>query len=163
MKALHRSLRIFLASVAISALTLLYSCGGSEPEPEPTAAEAAVINLTNSAWKVNSVTIDGVDKTSMFTNLSITFTPTSTTNGKPSSLNGSFTAVNGGLVWPASGTWSFPNTADGNNVLRGDGVSLQLTELTATTLKISLAWSKTTFGTGRSAGLKGQHVFTMGK
>lgn len=166
MKIIDRSISILIAALAITALLIIQSCGGDgdpDPDPEPTAAELAVINLTNGTWKVNSVTVDGVDKTSMFTNMSITFTPASMTNGKPSSLNGSFTSTNGGLVWPSSGNWSFTNTNDGTNLSRSDGLSIQLTTLTATSLKMSLAWSQTTYGEGRAKSLKGQHEFTMGK
>lgn len=161
MKIIDRRLRILVSVMTMPILLFISSCGGgSEPEPQQTAAELAATNLTNSAWKVTSVTIDGVDKSNMFTNLSIKFNASSNLNGQ-ASLDGSFTATNGGVVWPASGSWNI--SSDGRSLTRGDGVAIQLTDITSTSLKMSLAWSQTTFGTGRSEGLKGQHEFSMGK
>jgi hypothetical protein len=64
-------------------------------------------------------------------------------------------------VWP-SGSWSFTD-ANATAFNRGDGISVQLTTLTETSLVMSLAWNKNTLGSGRVESIKGQHVFTMGK
>ena len=129
------------------------SCGSSNSDPAPTPtktpAELATTKLTSSPWKVSSVSVDGVDKTSLFTNFNITFTASN------------YTQTNGGPVWP-SGSWSFTD-ANATAFNRGDGISVQLTTLTETSLVMSLAWNKNTLGSGRVESIKGQHVFAMGK
>lgn len=146
---------------------LLSSCGGDggtdpTPEPEPTAGEKVLINLVASAWKMKSVAVDGVDKSSLFTGLTISFTSSASSNGKPTAFSGSFTTTNGGPVWPASGNWTITDQTTGASLSR-DGLAIQLTEVTESSLKMSLNWNKDTFGPGRVESIKGQHVFTMGK
>ena len=147
----------------LSVVGMLSSCGGSEPNPEPTAGDLVLASLATSPWKVKSVTVDGVDKSSMFADLTITFTSNQSLDGKPSAFSGSFTATNGGVVWPATGTWTITDPTVGSSLSRSDGVTIQLSEASATSIKMSLAWSKNTFGAGRVGSVKGQHVFTMGK
>lgn len=126
------------------------SGGGDDPTPEQTPAQQVTAKLTSATWKVGTVTVDGTDQSTLFKNLTITFS------------SNSFTTVNGGAVWPASSNWSFTD-ANATGFTRGDGVTVQLQEITDSSLKMSLAWSKTTLGPGRIESVKGQHVFTMGK
>ena len=151
-----------ILSLIVPALLLFSSCGG-DPEPEPTAGDIVLTNLVSGQWRGGSVTVDGVDKSSLFTNLTITFASASTADGKPVAFNGSFTTTNGGAVWPASGNWTITDPTVGTNLSRNDGVTVQLTEVTATQLKFNLAWSKNTFGSGKVGSVKGQHAFTFGK
>jgi hypothetical protein len=132
---------------------MLSSCGGGGGEPEPSLQEKAKQNLTASPWKVISVTVDGVDKTSLFTGFTITFTSAPSFN---------YTTTNGGAVWPSSGGWSFSDS-DGKALNFSGVLPIQLTTLTETSLVMSFAWNKNTFGSGRSGSIKGNHVFTMGK
>jgi hypothetical protein len=156
MKATIQSL---IASGIIAVLMLTSSCGGdTEPEPEPTAGDAVLANLASGQWKVSSVTVDGADKSSLFTNLTITFSTSA-----PGTFSGSFSATNGGPVWPATGTWTITDPAVGSSLSRGDGTTIQLTEVTTNSLKMSLAWSKNTFGPGKTGSVKGQHIFSFSK
>jgi hypothetical protein len=146
-----------LIELSVSLLFLLacsnlISCGSSNSDPAPTTktpAELATAKLVASPWKVNTVTVDGVDKTTLFTNFTITFAASS------------YTQTNGGPVWP-SGSWSFTD-ANATAFSRGDGISVQLTTLTENSLVMSLTWNKKTFGPGRIESIIGQHIFTMGK
>lgn len=126
------------------------SGGGDDPAPEKTAAELTTAKLTASQWKVGSVTVDGVDQSALFKSFNITFTATS------------FSTTNGGVVWPSSSNWLFTD-ANATGFSRNDGITVQLQEITDSSLKMSLAWSKNTLGPGRIESVKGQHVFTMGK
>ena len=128
----------------------LISCGGDDPVQEPTKGELALKSLTASSWNVKSVTVDGVDQSTLFKNFTITF----------SSAN--FTTTNGGVVWPVSSNWSFTDD-NATGFSRSDGITVQLKEITDTSLKMSMAWSKNTLGPGRIESVKGQHVFTMTK
>ena len=146
-------IRSVIAIAFLVACAQFMSCGsggGDDPAPEKTAAELTTAKLTASQWKVGSVTVDGVDQSALFKSFNITFTATS------------FSTTNGGVVWPASSNWSFTD-ANATGFSRSDGITVQLQEITDTSLKMSMAWSKNTLGPGRIESVKGQHVFTMGK
>lgn len=68
--------------------------------------------------------------------------------------------MNGSVVWPASGTWTFTdNTA--KKIKRNDNLEVTITEVSATVLKLSLAWTTGTLGTGRTTSIAGNHVFSF--
>ena len=143
----------FLLITYASTLIQLSGCsnGGGDPTPTPVSKQDEIkAKLTAPTWKVKSVTVDGTDKTSVYKDLSLKFS----TSG--------FTSTNGGAVWPASGTWLF-TTDDATAVKRDDGVEVKLQEVTDTSLKLALTWSKTTLGPGRIESVSGQHVFSFGK
>ena len=143
----------FLISCSILIMCLLISSCGKDPALS--AGEQAILKLTASPWKMVSVTIDGVDKTAMFTGLTITFS-------KTSSNGGTYAAVNGGLVWTASGQWTITDMNTAGFIMRGDNLEVQLNELLPASLTMTLDWNKNTFGSGRLASIKGKHVFSMG-
>lgn len=150
----------FLMAVSFAMLNafalLLSSCGGGSNDLALTAGDKAVVNLVAGPWKVVSVTVDGVDKTSLFTGFTITFT-------KSSANTGGYSTANGGAVWPATGQWTIGDMNTAGSFLRSDGLEVLLTEITDTSLKMSLAWTKNTFGPGRIESISGQHVFVVGK
>ena len=99
---------------------------------------------------MSSVTVDGADKTSIYKDLKLTFTSTG------------FTSVNGGVVWPASGTWQFTD-GTGKNITRGDGLQIAIDEASTSKLVLKLTWNQTTLGPGRVNSLMGVNVFSFGK
>ena len=145
--------RFFLITVAItvaSGLTLITSCGGTDATPAETESQKATKLMTQGTWAMQSVTVDGTDKTSIYAGLKLTFTATG------------FTATSGGGVWPSTGTWQFTDDT-GTTVKRDDGLTITLTELTTTKMVIKLTWTETTLGGGRTNSVQGNHVFTFGK
>lgn len=94
-----------------------------------------------------TVTVDGADKLSLFTGMTLNFSATN------------FTSTNGAPVWPASGTWTF--NSDKTFLTRGDGVVVFVDNITEPSLGLSLSWSKTTVGGGHAESVA--HVFTLGK
>jgi hypothetical protein len=137
--------------IVFSAALILSGCGSkSDPAPAQTAQEKVTATLTGGTWKINSVTVDGADKTSMYTNMNLTFTSTQ------------YAALNGGAVWPSSGTWTFTST-DATAIQRNDGLVVTLQEATSTSLKLGLTWTKSTLGPGRVGSIAGQHVFSFSK
>ena len=100
--------------------------------------------------QVQTVQVDAVDKTTVYKDLKLTFTATG------------FTATGGGSVWPATGTWKFADDT-GKVITRGDGLSINLMEVSATKLVLTLTWTKTTLDGGRVEAVAGQNVFTFGK
>lgn len=112
------------------------------------APDAAAL-LKSGTWKIKTVTVDGADKLSLFTGMTLNFSATN------------FTSTNGAPVWPASGTWTF--NSDKTFLTRGDGVVVFVDNITEPSLGLSLSWSKTTVGGGRAGSVAGAHVFTFGK
>jgi hypothetical protein len=158
-----------LSLVPVTAFLLsLSSCGGDggdDPDPkdpELTQGEKVVASLVKSSWKVASVTVDGADQLNLFTDFTIQFSPSSSSNGKPS-FSGSYSTTKGGPVWPSSGNWTIGDVNAAGSFQRSDGITVTLSQVTETSLKMTLTWSKNTFGPGRSESIKGQHVFTMSK
>ena len=144
-----KAILLVIASVMllIMATLLLQSCGSKDPAPS--AKDQVKAKLTSATWKLQSVTVDGTDKTSIYAGLTMKFS------------DATFTTTNGDPVWLPSDTWTF-SSDDGKTITRGDGLPITV-EVTDTTLKLSLMWSKTTYDGGRVSSIKGQHVFTLTK
>ena len=132
-------------SLLCMAVCILLSCGADTPTPE---TERIAKLLSEGAWTLHSATVDDVDKLSLYSGLSITFTETT------------FTTTNGGVQWPSSGTWEFTD-ATAKVVERNDGLLITLEEVSTTLAVISFQWDDTTFEEGRISSLGGEHVFTF--
>ncbi len=140
------SILYLLPVVLMVMLSGLMSCD----DDEPTAQETATNLLTSAVWKIKTVTVDAVDKSSIYPGLTLTFTATG------------YTTTNGGAIWPASGTWSFTDQT-ATVITRNDGLEITIQELTETSLKLAFNWTKTTLGSGREQSLSGQHVLSYSK
>ncbi len=120
-------------------------CCGSEFNPQDVVKTKLIANN----WKMQSVLVDDLDKTSIYTGLTAQFTPAT------------FTTTNGKAVWPANGTWSFASE-DGSTIKRDDGIIIKV-EVTDTTLKLTLTWPITTLSGGKLQSVKGVNVFNFVK
>lgn len=130
----------------ITMLMVMAGCGGDSTAPS--ATEITTNQLKANTWRISSVMVDGVDKTSMYANMTLTFT------------SNSFSTTNGKVVWPSSGTWTFvDNTA--KKIKRNDNLEVTITEVSANVLKLSLTWTTGTLGTGRTTSIAGNHVFSF--
>ena len=139
----------FLLIATVATLIHLSGCKGGAADPTPISKQDEVkAKLTSSTWKMQSVTVDGVDKTTLYKDLALKFTATG------------FTSTNGRAIWPATGTWTF-TSSDATAIKRDDGLEVKLQEVTDTSLKLGLTWSKTTLG--RTESISGAHVFSFGK
>ena len=125
--------KVMPQTIALILILLTAACSGDDPKPNE--LEEAKRKLTSVTWNVKVVTVDGVDKTSMYDGLTLKFT------------SASFVSSGGKPVWPSSGTWLFKDDA-GTLIDRGDGVQLNINELTDDKLSLSLDWNSTTFGGG---------------
>jgi len=145
-----KKLLTYIASVTIifCGLLVLQSCGGKGSDPSP--ADQMKTIFTSGTWNLQTVSVDGVDKSSVYTGLTVRFT------------EGNFTTTNGRVVWPASGTWQFTDDT-GKNITRGDGLAISIEEAITSKLVLKLTWSQTTLGQGRSNSVKGVNIFTFGK
>lgn len=134
-----------LASVLCLTFIMLFTAC-SEEEPAP--SDAVLSKLKSKTWNVSSVQVDGVDQTTLFAGMTLTFTV------KDYQVNPA------NAIWPASGTWQFTDK-EGTVITRNDGLEITVAEITESSLKLSLQWSKNTFGAGRIASVSGQHLFTF--
>lgn len=140
-------------ALMILALFVLFLSGCGKTDPAPAAQTDAQKNttlITAGTWALQTVQVDAVDKTTVYKDLKLTFSSTG------------FTATGGGSVWPATGTWKFADDT-GKVITRGDGLSVNLTEVSATKLVLTLTWTKNTLDGGRVESVAGQNVFTFGK
>jgi hypothetical protein len=146
MKYLRSSLCL-LSLLMIAGVMLISSC---EKKAEISVADVVKAKLTASTWNLKSVDVSGKDQTSVYKGLTLAFTATS------------FTTTNGGTVWPVTGTWEF-KTPDATAIVRDDKLEVTIQEVTETSLKLALTWSKNTFTSGRVEAVSGAHVFTFSK
>jgi hypothetical protein len=135
-----------LLSVLVS--IVLFSCDGKDT-PIPATQRIAKILTTGGAWILEGATVDGVDQLSLYQGLSVSFSETS------------YTTTNGGIQWPASGTWKFTD-GTATVVERNDGLLITLEDVSETRAVISFDWQNTTFDQGRTKSLGGKHQFTLG-
>jgi len=135
---------LFVA-ISVSGLVLFSGCKKDDPQPETDRVKGL---LLANAWRIQTVSIDATDQTTLFTGLTLSFN------------NTNYNTTNGGVVWPASGTWSFSDNT-GKKILRSDGQEITVTEVTPTNLKLSLTRAKGTLAPGRVSSLAGNHVFSF--
>lgn len=143
-----KAIKIELTGVVFFLLLLSAVACKKDKDPKPSAAELTTQQLISSAWTLANLTVDGVDQTNMFADITLSFTTSNfiTTNGNP--------------VWPSSGTWAFTdNTA--TEILRSDGVTLTIEGISETKLELSFMWNDTSFAEGREGSIEGQHIFTF--
>lgn len=137
-----------IAILSLAGLIMLPGCGGKGSDPSPADEVKAI--LISGTWALQTVLVDGVDQSTVYTGLTVRFTETN------------YTSSNGRVVWPASGTWQFVDNT-GKSMVRNDGLVIEIEESNNSKLVLKLIWDKTTLGAGRTTSVKGAHVFTFGK
>lgn len=140
-----KKINIITSALFITGLLFIAGCKKDDPQPETDRVKGLLIANN---WRIQTVTVDGTDQTASFSGLTLSFTPTN------------YTTTNGGVVWPASGSWSFSDNT-GKKILRSDGQEITVTEVSATVLKLSLTRAKGTLGPGRISSLSGKHDFNF--
>ncbi|MCE2997854.1 MAG: hypothetical protein ACK5RG_18595 [Cyclobacteriaceae bacterium] len=145
MKKIFNLIFVFSSMVLLVHLT---GCGGSSSGPA--AKEVNTQKLIANTWKLSTVTVDAVDKTVLYAGLTVKFTATS------------YTSTSGGVVWPATGTWSFTDEA-GKIIKRSDNQEITITEISDTALKLTLTRTQGSYGPDRIESVAGVHVFSLVK
>lgn len=142
-----------LLAIMITSIAALSSCGGDDspvPVVDPTLE---IIEGLSKTWSVTSVTLDNSDETTDWSGFTLNF-----------DLSKGFTASDlsdeSVLVWPTSGSYSFPNANNANIILRSDGVQITIEDLTETSAR--LVFNITGRSGGRINGLVGEWVFDLG-
>ncbi len=120
--------------------------GTQAPDNQHDPSTLQTEKLTAGTWQTQSVKIDNVDHTGLFTGFAITFTESG------------YTTENGGVIFPASGTWKFKDD-QATTVVLDDSLELNIMSLDDKQFVFSLEWDQTTYE--RMTSLEGEHVFTM--
>jgi hypothetical protein len=138
--------------ILVMAVISFSGCDKSdEPSPELSAAEKQIQSLVGQ-WNINSVKVDGVDYTNLFTGFTLTFSHTPA----------GYIPANGGKVWATPAALSFQN--DLATQFLGPGFQIvTITTLTSNTLVLQMPWSQTTLGPGRTKSISGNHEFVFSK
>lgn len=108
------------------------------------------IYLTNSPWRLERVTVDGVNQTNIYRELVLSFT------------RENYTSTNGRVIWPGSGTWEFVDE-EKTVFRRGDGILVTIQSITIDSLVLSLEWESNSIDTGRQLAIAGNHIFEFVK
>lgn len=151
-----KALRILSLLGLVITLLTYSSCKDDKPTPEPvTDVQLGKLSKT---WKITSVTLDGVVKTSEYTAFELAMSGTKgdtefaySTSGRPSLS-----------PWKSNGKWEF-GTAPETQIIRDKGTADELPmtyAVTETTLSISFTFNGAGY-TSRTGVVKGQWVFTF--
>jgi hypothetical protein len=146
-----------LSFFALIIILVAYSgCGGSDTPSEP-LTDTQLTKLAKT-WKVASVSLDGVDKTSDYSAFQLVFSGT-----KGNTVFGYSTSSRPSLSpWKASGSWEY-GTAVETQMIRDKGTADELPmtySVTETTLQITFTFNGSGY-TSRTGVVKGQWVFNM--
>lgn len=152
-----KTVRILSLVALVLGLVTFSNCG-DDPPPPPPVADVQFDKLAKT-WKITSVTLDGVDKTTDYTNFQLILKGT---KGSPP-FQYETTARPSLSPWKASGAWEF-GTAPETEMIRDKGTAdeLPLTyTVTESTLTISFTFNGTGY-TARTGVVKGNWVYTFG-
>lgn len=138
---------VLLSALILHTTVTVTSCKGDDPS----ATEKNLNRLTAHHWQLTKLTVDGVDKTSLFIGLTLQW-----------NRDNSFGVIDGGAMWPSAGSWSF---TDGSaqtlfvSLNNTDDAEVTIETLNNTSLIISLFWDETTLGEGRVRSVEGDYIF----
>jgi hypothetical protein len=154
-----------LSLLVLASLTLFFAnCGGDDPKK---AAEEEQLDKLSQTWDIVSADLDGTDRTADFANFDLiisgSFDPDEV-NGDSDypydfSVSGSRPTPN---PWPASGTWEFSATPDGNSgmIERNDGIGM-FYSIDGNDLTITFNFSGTGYPGAKTAQVNGDWTFVF--
>lgn len=137
-----------ISILLIVALAFAVSCRHKKnDDPSPQDQQKTFLINGGIAWKLGTVTKNGLDVTDQFDGFRLTIG------------DFTYTTVNAlASAWPASGSWSFTNEA-GTLVTRNDGVEIQV-QVSTTSLKLTFMVTGLGGG-GRIDSVDGGYVFDL--
>ena len=130
------------------------SCGKDDPKPKVDEVEATVEALSNKPWTPTGVTFANANVDTDWSNFVLSFDDSK-------GYTASALSNESVLVWPASGTYTFPNANDPNTILRDDGVLISIQSLTETSTLLVFTITGRNEDT-RTEGLLGKWEFELG-
>jgi hypothetical protein len=151
-----KKMKLLLSTGLIAALLVYAGCGGGNKPVEP-ITDVQLEKLTKT-WKVQTVTLDGVDKTTDYSSFQLVLSGIKgntsfgyTTSGRPSLS-----------AWKSSGNWEF-GTAVETQIIRDKGTADELAityAVTESTLQITYNFNGSGY-TSRTGVVKGQWIFNF--
>jgi hypothetical protein len=155
-------LRLTLLFIVIGGLTFITSCG-PENNPKPSIEEKQFKLLSESTWKVTSVTYESTsDRTDEYLSPDMTLTISEDSN--PDDDTYQYTASNRpDGPWPATGTWSFSSSSPATLLNRHDtGGDLLVTySVTETKLQLTFEYAGALIPGGRTSAVAGTWKFVF--
>jgi hypothetical protein len=147
-KNLMKTSFYILTFLALATLFLLPACSGDDP-----SAEEIFLEKLAGTWAPGNVSVDNLVVNGAFDGFSITFSKDKT-----------FTTTKGNNpIWPASGAFTLnaQSTADpGFDLMRSDGVEVQVTTLSAQSLVLKFQYIDPN---GRIKSVSGLYTFELQK
>ena len=147
-KAQKKVIELLLLIIVIAPVATLTNCGSAEG----TLPEPATNNLLVNTWAVASVQLDNEDITTEWSGFKLTVDANM-------QYTTPFISDDKKLVWPTFGSYSYPNSANENLLMRNDGVEITLTNLSVSS--VQLTFTIATPSGGRVKGLVGNYVFNL--
>ncbi len=145
-------LRTTLITIIALGMLAATGCKNKEDDPQADALAQQLGRLVNGglSWGVvgGSVTKDGYDVTGQFSGFLLTIGADYTYE----------TANSTGIAWPAAGTWQF-NNSNPNELLRDDGVLIEIVSLSPDRLILKFTVEETSGG--RIGGITGEFTFEL--
>lgn len=136
----------WIKKIKLLSFFLILGCAKNETKTQAQIVQGYMTD--KKTWSINTVMVDGVDETSSFAGMALSFT------------SSSFTTTNSNPIWPANGTWSFTD-ATGKTFKINDQLVVTVVQASSTALSFSLTWTKTTFGGGREQSISGGYEFNF--
>jgi hypothetical protein len=144
MKRIHTSIGMI---IILALITSLISC-----KHDPGAEEVFLGKISSGPWAPGIISVDGVVLQGAFSGFTLSFTK-----------DKHYTTTNGNApIWPASGTFTLTSSTatPGFNILRADGVAVQILELTDHKLVLTLHYVSPG---GRMSSVTGDYRFELTK
>lgn len=136
-------------SIYIVALLLMCNCSKHHDPTPGDIQQQTSKKLQSATWKVKTVLRNDVDITQDYTNFTLTIAAST------------YTTTNGGLAWPASGTWAFQGQST-TTVIRDGSIPVDFVlSDDASSLKLNFTIETSTYTNGRVNGLKGVYEFDL--
>jgi hypothetical protein len=120
-------------------------------DPKGPSEEQLFQDKLNHTWNLTTgqVTVDGLDVTKAFVNMTITFTS-----------DKHYTTVHGVTpIWPAAGTFKLEKSSNNlYDIIRDDGMQIKVLALTDQSITLALQYA---YAGGRSGRVSGNYQFIM--
>jgi len=146
-QSINRWIRLGLLPAIVVTLPFLSGCKREDRETEADKKS----RILQGTWSMESVTVDGVDRSTIYEGLTLSFTLST------------YTTTNGLPVWPEYGTWRFEDVS-ARIILRDELIRIEVVEVSPAKLTLKFPWEDTTFGPGgRGNSVAGEHIFTFSR
>ncbi len=144
--------KVLLSLVVFGVLLSYTGCKKKKGDPEPITDQQ--IEKLSKPWKIDVVTLDGVVKTSDYTNFTLTL------SGTKGTTSIGYTTTNRPSLspWASSGSFTFDATTPETKLIRDDAVPVTYS---VSDIQLQTSFQYNGAGFSRVSAVKGQWVFTF--